>query len=133
MYFIFSTRLLLKLGSSSGRALSLVLLPCLRLTPRRHRKADGKLSPLYPPLPSFSSFGAACLCEALRSSCLAGQKHPSAASSSLKCRKHKVHFTMNVNIKSSITFADTVDAFTAAFAVWTRPSLKGRSSATHHS
>ena len=28
-------------------------------TPRRHRLADGQLSSLYAPLPSFSSFGAA--------------------------------------------------------------------------
>ena len=31
------------------------------LTTRRHHQADGQLSPLYPPSPSFSSFGAACV------------------------------------------------------------------------
>ena len=40
-------------------ALSLVFFPCLRLTTRRHRQADGQLSPLYPLSPSFSSFGTA--------------------------------------------------------------------------
>ena len=30
-------------------------------TPRRHRLADGQLSSLYAPLPSFSSFGAASM------------------------------------------------------------------------
>ena len=39
----------------------LIVFPGLRLTPRRHRQADGQLSPLYPPSPSFSSFGAACV------------------------------------------------------------------------
>ena len=34
---------------------------CLRLTPRRHRQADGQPSPFYPPSPSFKSFGAACV------------------------------------------------------------------------
>ena len=38
-----------------------------------------------------------------------------------------------MNIESSITFADTVDAFKATFAVSTRPPSKGRSSATNHS
>ena len=59
------TCIVLKSGWSSTTARmpasSLVLLPCLRLTPRRHRQADGQLSPLYPPSPSFSSFGAACV------------------------------------------------------------------------
>ena len=41
-------------------ASSLVFL-CLRLTPLRHHQADGQLSPLYPPSPCFSSFGAACV------------------------------------------------------------------------
>ena len=48
------------------------LLPSHRPTPPQ---ADGQRSPLYPPLPSFISFRAAC--EDLRSSSLAGQKHPS--------------------------------------------------------
>ena len=55
------------------------------LTPRRHRQADGQLSPLYPPSPSSSSFGAAffMLC------CLPRWSETSAStvSSSLKCRK----------------------------------------------
>ena len=40
---------------------SSLVFPCPRLTPRRHRQADGQFSPLYPPSPSFSSFGAACM------------------------------------------------------------------------
>ena len=58
------TCIVLKSGwSSTARmpASSLVLLPCLRLTTRRHRQADGQLSPLYSPSPSFRSFGAACV------------------------------------------------------------------------
>ena len=43
------------------RASSLVILPSLPLTPRRHRHADGQLSSLYPPSPSFNSFDAACM------------------------------------------------------------------------
>ena len=50
----------LELNGTNARR-SLILLPCLRLTPRRHRQDDGQLSPLYPPSPSFSSFGAACV------------------------------------------------------------------------
>ena len=34
---------------------------CLTSTPRRHRQADVQLSLLYPPSPSFSPFGAACV------------------------------------------------------------------------
>ena len=37
------------------------LSPSLPLSLRRHRHVDGQLSPLYPPSPSFSSFGAACV------------------------------------------------------------------------
>ena len=73
------------------------------------------------------------LCEALLcSSSFAGQKHPSLLSRlCLKCRRYKGGVALNINIKSSIIFTDTVDAFTATFAVWTRPSSKGRSSATN--
>ena len=55
-------RIVLKSGwNSTARMLRLVVsLPSLPLTPRRHRQADGQLSSLYPPSPSFSSFGAAC-------------------------------------------------------------------------
>ena len=61
MSFMFSTRqtcIVLKSGSSSTArmpASSLVLLPCLS----HHGQADGQLSPLYSPSPSFSTFGAA--------------------------------------------------------------------------
>ena len=61
----------LEVYGANTRVLSLVL-PSLPLTPQRPRQADGQLSSLYPPSPSFSSFG---LCEALLSS-LARQKHP---------------------------------------------------------
>ena len=54
-----------------------------------------------------------------------------AASSSLKCRKYKVHFPVNMNVESSVIFADTVDAFKAAFTISTRPSSNGRSNATN--
>ena len=72
------------------------------------------------------------LCEALLSfSSLAGLKHPSLLSRiCLQCRRYKVRFSLNMKTKSSIIFADTVDALTATFAVSTRPSSKGRSSAT---
>ena len=40
-----------------------------------------------------------------------------AVSSSLKCRKHKVRFDVNMNIKWSITFSDTVDELILMFAV----------------
>ena len=53
----------------------------------------------------------------------------SAVSFSLKCRKH---FDVNMNIESPIIFGDTVDAFKATFAVWTRSPSKGRSNATNH-
>ena len=125
--------IVLKSGwSSTARmpASSLVLLPCVRLTPRRHRQTDGQLSLLHLPSPIFSSFGAACV----KLSCLLrwSETFVSAVSSSLKCRKYKVLFAVNINIKSFIKFADTVDALTATFAVLTRPSPKGRSSATNH-
>ena len=54
----------------------------------------------------------------------------SAVSSGRKCRKYK-GFELNMNIKSTNIFSDTVDALTATFAVWTRPLSKGRSSATN--
>ena len=59
------------------------------------------------------------LCEALlTSSSLAGQKHLSLLSHlSLKCRRYKGHFALNMKIKSSVLFADTVDALTAEFVV----------------
>ena len=41
----------------------------------------------------------------------------SAVSSSLKCRKYKDCSAVNMNIKLSGVFADTVDAMTATFAV----------------
>ena len=91
------------------------------------------LSPSYPPMPPPSRWSALItlpplakfqlvwhrLCEALlTSSSLAGQKHPSLLSR-LVCNVGNIKFVfdMNMNIKSSIVFADTVDAFTATFAV----------------
>ena len=79
---------------------SSALLPCRRLTPRRHRQADGQLSPLNSP---------PCQVDAVlfRSSCLFER-------SSLRCpsigpvlniiyiRKYKGHFAVNTNIKSLI-------------------------------
>ena len=41
------------------RAFDVVFSNDARRTPRRHRLADGQLSSLYPPWPSFTSFGAA--------------------------------------------------------------------------
>ena len=67
-----------------GPAWYLVLLSCPRLTPRRHRQADGQLSPRCPSLPSLSSFDAACV-----SSSLAGHDHVAAVSSSLQRWKYK--------------------------------------------
>ena len=73
------------------------------------------------------------LCEALLSSSLAGQKHQSLLPRLCQIyRRFKGRFALNMNIKSSIIFADTVHALTATFAVWTRPSPKVRSSATNH-
>ena len=59
------------------------------------------------------------LCEALLfSSSLAGQKHRSRLSRlCLKCRRYKGRFALNMNIKSSIIFEETVDALTTTFAV----------------
>ena len=51
----------LELYGANARASSLVLLPSLPLTRRRHHQADGQLSSLYRPSPSFSSIGAACV------------------------------------------------------------------------
>ena len=56
----------------------------------------------------------------MSSSCLAGQKHPSV--SALICLKYRTckegsFCALNMKIKSSIIFADTVDAFTATFKV----------------
>ena len=42
----------LELYDGDGPSSSLGRLPCLRLTPPRHRKPNGQLSPDYPPLPS---------------------------------------------------------------------------------
>ena len=65
-FYIFGQKdcIVLKSGESFTvrmPASSLVALPSPPLTSRRHRQADGQLSPLYPPLPSFSLFGAACV------------------------------------------------------------------------
>ena len=81
------------------------------------------------PSPSFSSFGAAwvklcCLPSLVRNTCLLSHR-------CIFFRRYKVRFALN-KIKSSIIFADTVDALIATFAVWTRPSSKGWSSATNH-
>ena len=74
-------------------------------------------SPLYPPLPSLTSFGAAYVK-------LCGLSPPSldrttvaAVSSSLQHRNYKARFELNGNIKPLIIFSDTVVAFTAKVAV----------------
>ena len=105
------------------------------------------LSPSHPPPPPPSRLPAhhftplakfqlvwRRLCEALlSSSSLAGQEHPSMLYRlCLKCRRYQGRLGLNMKIKSRIAFADTADALTATFAVWTRPSSKGRSSATYH-
>ena len=66
-------------------------------------------------------------CEALLSSfSLAGQKHPPLLSRlCLKCRRYTGRLALHMNIKSSILFADTVDALTATSAVWTTTSVEG--------
>ena len=95
MSFLFSTR----------RGSSLVLLPSLPRTPRRHRQADDQPSSLYPPSPSFSSFDAA----SVRLCCLS---HPSlvrntrtvVSSMSDICRRRKGRFALNMKIKSAIIF-----------------------------
>ena len=93
-------------------AWSFFLLPCPRLTPRHHRQGDGQLSPRCTSLPSLTSFGAACvkLCGLPRPSL--DRTTVAAVSSSLH-RKYKVRFELNMNIKQSIIFSNTVDAFTA--------------------
>ena len=74
-------------------------------------------SPLYPPLPSLTSFGAAYVK-------LCGLSPPSldrttvaAVSSSLHRRKYKVRFDVSMSIKQSIIFSDTAGAFRAKVAV----------------
>ena len=137
-YIMFSSKqacIVLKSGwSSTARmpAWSLVLLPCLRLIPRRHGQADGQLSPRYPPSPSFSSFGAAYVSFAVFLFSRWSETSVSAVSSSLKCPKYSGCFAMNMKEKSSNIFSDAVDALKAMSAVWTRPSSKSRSSATNH-
>ena len=83
-------------------ARSLLLLPCSRLTLRCHRQADGKLSPLYPPLPSLTSFVAACvkLCSLPPPPPPLDRTTVAAVSSSLQYRKYKVRFEVNMNIKT---------------------------------
>ena len=115
--------------SSTVRILRLVVSPpSLPLTPRRHRHADGQLSSLYAP----SLFGAACvkLC-CLPPPSLVRNTHLCCLVYDV-CRRYTGRFALNINMKSSIIFSDTVDAPTATFAVWTRPSSKGRSNATNH-
>ena len=65
-------RVEVRLEVYDGPALSLVLLSCLCLTPRRHQ-ANGQLSLLYPPCQVKLVWRR--LCESLRSSSLADQKH----------------------------------------------------------
>ena len=94
IFSIRQTCIVLKSGWSSTarmRASSLVLLPSLPLTPRRHRQADKQLSSLYPPLAKFRLVWRR-LCEALLSSCLARQKHPHPLSLSMSdiCRRYNV-------------------------------------------
>ena len=90
-------------------------------------------SPSYPPTPTPSRWPARTtlpsiakfrlvwrrLCQALlSSSSLDGQKHPSLLSRLCpKCQGYKGRFALNVNIKLSFIFADTVDALTATLVV----------------
>ena len=82
-----------------GPASSFVLLPCPRLTPRRHRQAYGQLSPLHPPLPSLTSFGAACVMPCGLPPPSLDRTTVAAVSSSLQHRKYIVGFVVNVNTK----------------------------------
>ena len=114
------TFIVLESGGSSTTAQmppSLVLPLCLRFIPRRHRQADDQPSPLCPPSPSFSQFGAACvkLCCLPPPSLL--RKSVSAVSPTLKCQKFEGRFALNMNIQSSFILVDTVDMLTATFAV----------------
>ena len=74
-------------------------------------------SPRYPPLPSLSSIGAACVK-------LCGLRLPSldrttvaAVSSSLQRRKYKVRFDVNMNNKHSVIFSNALDELIQTFAV----------------
>ena len=92
MSLIFSTdlyRCQVRLEVYDGPAWYLVLLRCPRITPRRHRQADGQLSPLYPPLPSLSLFGAACVKLSGLSPPWLDRTTVAAVSSSLHRRKNK--------------------------------------------
>ena len=86
MSFILSTRLVsfevrLKLYD---RPVSLLdLLSRVRLTPQRHRQADGQIAPRYPPLAKFPLVWRH-LYEPLRSSSSLVRRSDSAVSSSLK-------------------------------------------------
>ena len=100
MSFIFSTRLV-TFWSQAGalrrecHASSLVLLPSLPLIPRLQRQADGQLSPLYPPSPSFSSFGA----DRVEICCLPRwSETPVSAVSSMSDihRRYKARFALNM-------------------------------------
>ena len=136
--FTFSTRqtcIVLKSSWSSAArmpASSLVLLPYFPLTRRLRRQVDGQLSPLYPPSPSFSSFGAACVNEALLSSSRVRNTRLCCLISVWIVGNIKVVLPWTWILNRNIIFADTVDALTATFAVWTRPWSKGGSSATNH-
>ena len=85
-------------------ASSLGLLPALPLTPRCHRQDDGQLSPIYPPSPNFSLFGAACvkLCRLIPPSLVRNARLCCLVC--LKRRGYEDRFALNMKTKSSIIF-----------------------------
>ena len=66
-------------------------------TPRPHRLADGQLSSLYPPSPSFSSFGAASVI-------LCCSAPPVSSSTPLRTSVHYPSISLLLNIMCSQTF-----------------------------
>ena len=72
----------------------------LAYTPRRHRLADGQLSSLYPPSPSFSSFGAAYV--------MCCSTPPACSSTPLRPSVHYPSVSLAVNIIYIQTFCENL-------------------------
>ena len=72
----------------------------------RHRQSDGQLSPPLPPLPKLQVVWRRCVKLCCLPRCQS-ETSASAVSSSLKYRKYKDRFAVNMNIKSFIIFADS--------------------------
>ena len=113
-------------------ASSSVLLPCLRLTPRREKPPSRwpNLTILPPPRQVSAS-----VAPFVKPCCF---RPPSQVRNILVCcfvrygmSDVQSTFCPEHEHKSNVKIPDTVDALTATFAVW-RPSSKGRPSATNH-